>query len=60
MTRIQQSEIANSPAISVLHTVGEPVTSVSDNTFISTTAPTVVELNSDKKDTASINNNQYK
>lgn len=60
VTRIQQSEIANSPAISVLHTVGEPVTSISDNTFVSTGAPTVVELNSNEKDTASIINNQHK
>jgi len=60
VTRIQQSEIANSPAISVLHTVGEPVTRISDNTFLSTTAPKVVELNSKEKDTASITNNRYK
>ena len=60
VTNIEQSEIANSPVISVLHTVGEPVTRISDNTFISTAAPVVVELNSDKKDTAFITNNQYK
>lgn len=60
VTRIQQSEVGNSPAISVLHTVGEPVTRISDNTFISTAAPVVVELNSDKKDTAFITNNRHK
>lgn len=59
VTRITQNNIENSPAISVLHTVGEPVTAIVDNVFLSTSAPTVVELNSDQVNTALVEGNRY-
>lgn len=61
---VQVAEISNnifekSAGIAVSHTVAEPVTVITDNQFLATAAPTVVELNSDKKNTATLSGNRY-
>ena len=60
VTDVSNNRISNSPAIKVFHTVGEPITRIVANTFESTPAPEVVELNSNKVDTATIQDNEYK
>jgi len=62
---VQVADISNnlfeqSAGIAVAHTVAEPVTAIRDNRFADTPAPTVVELNSDKQNTATISGNNYK
>ena len=59
VTDISNNRISNSPAIKVFHTVGEPVTRIVANTFSSSPAPEVVELNSDQTDTATIQDNDF-
>ena len=54
VTNISGNTIEKSAAINVLHTVGEPVTNISKNTFVGMGLPTVQELNSDKQNTATI------
>lgn len=57
VTNISGNTIKKSPAIKVLHTVGEPVTRIRNNTFVGVGLPTVEELNSDKLNTAIIESN---
>lgn len=59
VSTINDNQISNSPAIRFMHTVGEPVSRVFDNTFVNTAAPTVVEMNSDEENTAKIYDNSY-
>lgn len=64
MHGVQVADISNnvfeqSAGISVAHTVAEPVTAIKNNSFAETPAPTVVELNSDKKNTATLSGNTY-
>ena len=59
VTNIHNNHISDSKPISVVHTVAEPKTRVTDNTFIRTTSPTVVELNSGLENTAVITGNKY-
>lgn len=57
VTDIRDNSITGSPGIAILHTVGEPVTRIVGNTFIDTAAPSVKELNSDRRNTAFIADN---
>nr|MBX2847071.1 hypothetical protein [Acidiferrobacterales bacterium] len=54
---ITNSKFEDSAGISVAHTVAEPITKVANNLFKNTAGPTVVELNSDKTNTATIVDN---
>ena len=60
VTSIKDNEFKNTPAINIIHTVGEPRTRIEKNQFIATPAPTVVELNSDEENTAIIRDNTVK
>jgi len=60
VTSISNNVFEQSAGITVAHTVAEPVTVITDNRFTGTSAPTVVELNSDKQNTAKITDNSYK
>ncbi len=57
---LRKNTFENSAGVSVAHTVAEPITKITRNRFISTDAPTVVELNSDKENTAQITANTFK
>ena len=57
---VHQNRFENTAGIRVFHTVGEPVTRITDNGFVQTPKVSVVELNSDQIDTAHIANNHYK
>jgi poly(beta-D-mannuronate) lyase len=57
VVNIDGNTFSNSPAIKVMHTVGEPKTVIVNNNFNNTPAPVVQELNSSKKNTAHIANN---
>jgi poly(beta-D-mannuronate) lyase len=57
LTTIANNTFKDSPAIKLLHTVGEPRSSVTKNTFNNTPLPVVEELNSIKKNTAVIVDN---
>ena len=59
VTNISGNVFEQSAGVAVAHTVAEPVTTISDNSFISTPAPTVVELNNDLH-TATLSGNSYK
>jgi len=60
VTSIKDNDFANTPAINIIHTVGEPRTRIEKNRFIATPVPTVVELNSDEENTAIIVDNVVK
>lgn len=60
VSNINNNRFIDSAAITVRHTVGEPITQVISNEFIDTPKMTVSELNSDKKDTANLSDNIYK
>ena len=60
VSHVSDNRIEASQPIKVRHTVGEPVTRIVDNEFVATPELTVVELNSDKTDTAMIENNHYR
>ncbi len=60
VTSIKDNEFKNTPAINIIHTVGEPRTRIEKNRFIATPVPTVVELNSDEENTAIIVDNLVK
>jgi len=60
VSEVRENHIENSLPIKVLHTVGEPITRITENDFIKTAKTTVVELNSDQVNTAYIENNNYK
>ena len=59
VTSIENNAITDSAAITVFHTVGEPVTRVINNEFVDTPQIFVEELNSDKENTALIFENQF-
>lgn len=59
VTNIEGNEIVDSKALTVRHTVGEPVTGITDNKFINTPEISVIELNSDKENTASLIRNTF-
>lgn len=58
VAKIQSNEFVASAPIKVFHTVAEPRTNIEGNTFSKTTAPEVVELNSETASTATIRNNK--
>lgn len=60
VTNIKNNNFADSPAIKVLHTVGEPVTKIVDNQFVDTPEIGISELYSDKQDTADLSGNVYR
>jgi len=57
VTSISGNTFKDSPAIDIIHTVGEPRTVIAKNAFINTGMPTVVELNSDEENTATVVDN---
>ncbi len=59
LTGINNNQFLETLPISIKHTVGEPVTVVSNNLFKDTSQPLVRELNSDKTNTAKIDNNSF-
>ena len=59
VTEIQSNEIKNSPYIVLNHTVGEPISEVSNNRFRSSSKPEVTELNSGLAPTAILSGNEY-
>jgi len=59
VTDVSNNVFEDSAGIAIAHTVAEPVTAIKGNRFIATSAPTVVELNSDKKNTAMISGNKF-
>jgi poly(beta-D-mannuronate) lyase len=58
VSSIESTEFNASQHIKINHTVGEPVTKITGNRFVGTALPTVVELNSDKENTAVISDNE--
>ncbi len=58
LTTIENNQFTDSPAIKLLHTVGEPRSTVIKNTFSNTPLPVVKELNSAKENTAIIRDNK--
>jgi len=58
VTDISDNTFANSAPFVINHTVGEPKTKITKNTFVKTLAPQVEELNSVFENTAVITNNQ--
>ena len=59
VTNMHDNQIFDSAVIKVEHTVGEPVTTIIDNGFVNTPEIAVVELNSDKTNTAILTGNAY-
>ena len=60
VTRIAGNKFIETPAIRVLHTVGEPVTKVVENAFVDTDKIVIHELNSDKTNTAHLSGNTHR
>ncbi|QFU77773.1 alginate lyase [Halioglobus maricola] len=60
VTNISDNNFVDSAPIKLFHTVGEPVSRVTGNTFAATPPPEVLELNSDKENTAMIEDNIVK
>jgi poly(beta-D-mannuronate) lyase len=60
VTSINQNTMDGSAPITIEHTVGEPVTTVSNNVFKATLAPSVVELRAKGAHTAAMSNNEVK
>ena len=58
VTNIENNQISRSAPIRVEHTVGEPVTAITGNTFDTTKAPEVTELRVSGPHTALIKNNK--
>lgn len=59
VTDMEANTFESSAPVVVEHTVGEPKTVISNNTFIDTPAPSVEELRVEGSHTAILNNNQY-
>ena len=57
VTKIKNKRFLDSGAFIVNHTVGEPVTIITDNRFSKSSMPKITELVSSKKDTAVLQNN---
>lgn len=60
VTNISTNKFNDSLPIKVLHTVGEPVTNIENNTFLDTPELEILELYSDKQNTASVSGNEYR
>lgn len=60
VSNIRDNRFINSAGINVKHTVGEPVTHIEQNEFLNTPEISVVELNSEKENTAFLANNRYR
>lgn len=60
VTHITQNKLMNSAPVNIEHTVGEPVTKITDNSFINTLTPKIVELRSNGPHTAILKNNEVK
>ncbi|MEP1868176.1 MAG: chondroitinase-B domain-containing protein [Paraglaciecola sp.] len=60
VTLIANNKLMNSASVNIEHTVGEPVTEISDNSFIKTLSPRVMELRSNGPHTAILKNNEVK
>ncbi|MEP2651954.1 MAG: chondroitinase-B domain-containing protein [Paraglaciecola sp.] len=58
VTDITNNKVAKSALVDIEHTVGQPLTSLSNNTFIQTNAPKVVELVVSGPHTATLENNK--
>ena len=59
VTTIKDNVFVDSAPIKLNHTVGEPVSKVLNNSFVSTPGPEVRELNSGKENTAIISDNNF-
>ena len=59
VTTLQGNTIVGSASLQINHTVGEPVTRVINNRFITTPKPEIRELYSDQTDTAEMRGNTY-
>ena len=59
VTNIENNIFEKSSPINVIHTVGEPVTKIINNTLSDTSRFNVLELNSGKENTAFLINNTY-
>ena len=59
MGNMHNNKIVNSAIVRVAHTVGEPVTKITDNDFVDSPEVSVKELNSDKQNTAILSGNAY-
>ena len=57
VTNIASNVFEKSAPIKIEHTVGEPITAITDNTFDATQAPSVKELRVAGPHTATIKNN---
>lgn len=60
VAKISRNKLIESAGIDIEHTVGQPITVVTDNAFISTLAPKVVELRVKGQHTATMLNNVIK
>jgi poly(beta-D-mannuronate) lyase len=60
VSQISENKLFDSAPIDIEHTVGEPVTAVTNNVFTNTTAPKVVELRAKGPHTAKLLNNIVK
>ena len=60
VSNIRNNRFVDSAAIKVRHTVGEPVTRIHNNKFVATPKVSVLELNSEKENTAALFENTYR
>lgn len=60
VTTIEKNTFSESAPVMIVHTVAEPVTRILRNMFLATSAPEVTELNSNKDNTATIKENEFK
>jgi len=59
VTLISQNTFTGSAPIVVEHTVGEPITAITDNTFNQTDVPSVLELHAPMPHTADVSQNKH-
>ena len=59
VSRVRNNRFVDTAGIKVKHTVGEPITHIHNNQFVGTPEINVVELNSDKENTALLFENVY-
>ncbi|WP_218354820.1 polysaccharide lyase 6 family protein [Alteromonas lipotrueiana] len=60
VTTVSNNQFSRSAPLVVEHTVGEPQTTIKDNTFNATPAPEIKELQAEGPHTATLQNNQIK
>ncbi len=60
VSNVSNNTIVDSSAITIRHTVGEPVTKMVNNEFLDTPKIEISELYSDKSDTADLSGNVYR